>query len=241
MISSPCRRTLSHRYYQMDQGRGGGAHAITLVWSSSVSGCSRLAGSSSTIINRSLPLVIVPTRNRESQPPAHRLQKLHARDTAPRFHVRSLEKHSLHVSTSITKVCDKKWRVIDLMHLSIACPRSPPPPPPREMVGILPGGGQIYPKTPTRGTEKMVKHPHPGEENVRYVCTTRFIESVRGTHTDKIKNWRWSMCPTPGSWNPPYGQIPHPRVKRSGPWIPRGLQGGGGGGVTRGFQSCDGS
>ena len=41
---------------------------------------------------------------------------------------------------------------------------------------------------PHPGTDEMVKQPHPGAGNARYVCTTWSIESVRGQREDHSAN-----------------------------------------------------
>ena len=71
---------------------------------------------------------------------------------------------------------------------SIMCDTLPPPPPVRWWGFYQVGVKSIW-KPPPGGQRKWSNIPTPGAENVRYVCTTRFIESVRGTHTDKIKNF----------------------------------------------------
>ena len=124
MISSPCRRILSHRYYQMDQGRRWDPcnnAAKRLVWSSSVSGCSRLAALG---LNNHQPVTSVGNTNTQSwvsaQPPVHSTE-------ATRKGHRPVFMWGRRKNSPCTWVLPgfvtRKWRVVDLMHLSIACPR----------------------------------------------------------------------------------------------------------------------
>ena len=86
-------------------------------------------------------------------------------------------------------------------------PQGTPPPPPREMVGIWPGWGQMYPKSPP-GDRRNGQTAPP--------CT-------RGDH---IADWRRSMCPTPIT----HLVVKFPTLGKAKRSNPRGLPGGGGGG-----------
>ena len=73
----------------------------------------------------------------------------------------------------------------------------------------------------------MLKQPHPaGAGRVRYVCATWSIESVRvDLHAKITVQTNIGPCGhVPHPRNPPHGQFPNPRVKRSCR-IPRGLPG----------------
>ena len=127
------------------------------------------------------------------------------------------------------------WTMI-AMHLWIACARVP-----QGDGGDLTRVGSNPSENPTVGNGQQ---PHPGAGNIQYVCTTRFIESVRGTfflilcvvvffimsscmslnlekknqlgeHTQiTAVETDNGQCAQPR--NLPHGQIPHSRLKENG-------------------------
>ena len=94
-----------------------------------------------------------------------------------------------------------------LKHQSIACPRVPTP---WEMVGIWPGWGQMYPKSPP-GDRRNGQTAPP--------CT-------RGEHS---ADWCRSMCPTPVTHLVVKFSAPGKAKRSNPPWSP----GGGGGGALQ--------